>query len=130
MGLLFILIALVISITLHEFAHAWMGHYLGDDTARLQGRLTLDPRAHIDPVMTILIPLFLILFRSPVIFGAARPMPFNPWAVRGGKWGAAGVAAAGPATNLLIAAFCALWLRFIPLGQVGLQFMVTMVTVN
>ena len=72
MALLFLLIALVISLTLHEFAHAWMGHYLGDDTASNQGRLTLNPLAHIDPVMTVLLPLFLIGAHSPVIFGAAR----------------------------------------------------------
>ncbi|HSX48029.1 MAG TPA: site-2 protease family protein [Candidatus Nanoarchaeia archaeon] len=130
MALAFILIALIISITLHEFAHAWMGHYLGDNTAQMQGRLTLDPRAHIDPVMTVLMPLFLIIAHSPVIFGAARPVPFNPWAVRGGKWGAAAVAAAGPFTNLLIAAFCAVWLRFVPIGGIGTEFLVTMVEIN
>lgn len=130
MGLVFILIALVISITLHEFAHAWMGHYLGDNTAQMQGRLTLDPRAHIDPVMTVLMPLFLIIAHSPVIFGAARPVPFNPWAVRGGKWGAAAVALAGPATNLIIASLCAVWLRLVPIGASGTEFLVTLIEIN
>lgn len=102
------------SLTLHEFAHAWMSNFLGDSTARSQGRLTLNPLAHIDPVMTVAVPLLLIISGSPIVFGAARPVPFNPWAVRYGKWGAALVAAAGPATNLLLAVFFALWLHLQP----------------
>src|SRR6185312_46881 len=105
-------IALVIGLTLHEFAHAWMGHYLGDRTAQDQGRLTLNPLAHIDPLATLALPLLLILIHSPVVFAAAKPVPFNPWAVRGGRWGAALVGAAGPLTNLLIALFFSLWFRF------------------
>lgn len=118
------------AITLHEFAHAWMSDYLGDSTARSQGRLTLNPAAHIDPVMTLLLPLLLIIARSPVIFGAARPVPFNPWAVRYGKWGAALVAVAGPLTNILLAVFFALWLRTLPLSQGAVDFFVTLIMVN
>jgi Zn-dependent protease len=130
MDLIILLLALVLAITLHEFAHALMGHYLGDDTARLQGRLTLNPVAHIDPFLTLLLPLVLILAHSPVVFGAARPVPFNPWAVKWGKWGAALVAAAGPLTNLLLAGFFALWLRvFMPSGA-GAQLLVTMISLN
>lgn len=129
-GLLFLLIALVLSLTLHEFAHAWMSHYLGDDTASTRGRLTLNPLSHIDPVMTVLLPAVLILSHSPVVFGAARPVPFNPWAVRYGKWGAALVAAAGPAMNLLLAIFFALWLRFVPIGDVATQLFISIITVN
>lgn len=130
MSLVFILIALVLSITLHEFAHAYVGNYLGDQTARRQGRLTLNPLAHIDPLMTVLLPLFLILAHSPVIFGAARPVPFNPWAVRYGKWGVALVALAGPATNLFIAVFLAMWLRFTNLPPTAVNLLVTIIVVN
>ncbi len=130
MSIVFILIALVLSITLHEFAHAYVGAYLGDETARRQGRLTLNPLAHIDPLMTVLLPLFLILAHSPVIFGAARPVPFNPWAVRYGKWGVVLVALAGPATNLFIAVFLALWLRFFNLPPVAVNLLVTIIVVN
>src|SRR5688500_8719101 len=102
-GLVFLLFALIMALTLHEFAHALMGDWLGDRTARQEGRLTLNPIAHIDPFMTVLLPVLLILLKSPVIFGAAKPVPFNPWAVRFGKWGAAMVAVAGPAMNFLLA---------------------------
>lgn len=120
MEIVYLLVALVLALTLHEFAHALMGDYLGDQTARAEGRLTLNPAAHIDPFMTLLLPLMLILLRSPVIFGAAKPVPFNPWAVRYGKWGSALVAVAGPLTNLFIAVFFALWLGLLPGGSAEL----------
>lgn len=128
--MIYLLIALVMAITLHEFAHAWMSDYLGDSTARLQGRLSLNPLAHIDPFMTLLLPVLLILSGSPVVFGAARPVPFNPWAVRYGKWGSALVALAGPATNLILAVFFALWVRLVPLSHTAASLFVTIVSVN
>lgn len=97
--------ALILGLALHEFAHALMAHYLGDTTAQDQGRLTLNPLAHISLFTTLLLPVFLAIAHLPV-FAAAKPVPFNPWAVRGGRWGAAAVAAAGPFTNLLIALVC------------------------
>src|SRR3954463_12463752 len=108
------LIALVLALTLHEFAHALMSHYLGDTTAKDRGRLTLNPLAHIDPFATLALPLILILLHSPVVFGAAKPVPFNPWAVRWGRWGAALVALAGPLTNLLLACFFAACYQLLP----------------
>lgn len=125
-----LLVALVLALTLHEFAHALMGDYLGDSTARSQGRLTLNPAAHIDPFTTLLLPLILILAHSPVVFGAAKPVPFNPWAVRGGRWGAAAVALAGPATNLLLAVFFGLWLRIVPVSEMAYQILGAIVVVN
>jgi Zn-dependent protease len=122
MELLAQLVALVLGLTLHEFAHAWVGHYLGDTTARDQGRLTLNPLAHIDPLATLALPLLLILAHSPVVFAAAKPVPFNPWAVRGGRWGAALVGAAGPLTNLVIALFFALWIRVLPYNPTAALF--------
>ena len=88
--------------TLHEAMHAFMGYFLGDDTAKAQGRLTLNPLKHIDPIMTIALPLFLAVAGGP-IFGGAKPVPFNPARVRYGEWGAALVALAGPLTNFVIA---------------------------
>lgn len=130
MEIVILIVALLFSLTLHEFAHALAGDYLGDTTARNQGRLTLNPMAHIDPFMTLLLPLMLIALGSPVIFGAAKPVPFNPWAVRYGKWGAAMVAAAGPGTNLLLAVFFGLWLRFLPVGEAGAALLGSLVMVN
>ena len=124
------LLALVLALTLHEFAHGLMGYRLGDTTARDQGRLTLNPLAHIDPLATLALPLFLILIGSPVVFAAAKPVPFNPWAVRGGRWGAALVAMAGPATNLFLAVFFALWLRLLPYNSVTALLLGAMVVVN
>jgi Zn-dependent protease len=128
--ILALLIALVLALTLHEFAHALIGHYLGDTTARDQGRLTINPAAHIDPLMTLALPLVLILLGSPVVFGAAKPVPFNPWALRGGRWGAALVAFAGPATNLLLALFFGLWLRFGPTSVLSGEILGAIVAVN
>jgi Zn-dependent protease len=124
------LFALILGLTLHEFAHALTGHYLGDTTARDQGRLTLNPLAHIDPLATLALPLLLILVGSPVIFAAAKPVPFNPWAVRGGRWGAALVGAAGPFTNLAIACFFALCYRLLPYNSSSALFFGAIIVVN
>ncbi len=127
--LLFVLIALLLGLTLHEFAHALVGHYLGDDTAHAQGRLTINPLAHIDPVLTLAMPMLSFMLAG-VIIGAAKPVPFNPWMLRGGKWGAAAVAVAGPLTNLLIAVFFALWLRLAPSNVMVYEFVGIMIATN
>jgi len=93
---------ILVSMTLHEAMHGFMAYYLGDDTAKLQGRLTLNPLKHIDPFLTILLPILLAISGAP-IFGGAKPVPFNPARVRYGEWGAALVAVVGPLTNLLLA---------------------------
>ena len=128
--LVFYVIILVIVLTVHEFSHAWAGHKLGDMTAKAEGRLTLNPMAHIDPFMTLLLPLGLILIGSPVVFGAAKPVPFNPYAVRHGKWGVALVAVAGPASNLIMALVVGVYLRFVNLGGLAELFLVQFVVVN
>jgi Zn-dependent protease len=93
---------ILISMTLHEAMHAFTSYWLGDDTAKLQGRLTLNPVKHIDPFLTILLPLVLAVLGGP-IFGGARPVPFNPDRVKWDDWGAALIAIAGPLTNLVLA---------------------------
>ena len=97
-----VLIVILLSMTIHEAMHAFMGYVLGDSTAKEEGRLTLNPIRHIDPVMTILLPLIMVVLHAPV-FGGAKPVPFNPNRVRFGDWGAALVALSGPITNLVIA---------------------------
>ena len=124
------LIILVIALTIHEFCHAWAGHLLGDVTAKDHGRLTLNPLAHIDPLTTLLLPLGLIMLGSPVVFGAARPVPFNPYAVRYEKWGVVLVAIAGPFSNLAMAVVVGLYLRFVPIGGIYGQFLIQFVIVN
>lgn len=104
---------LIYSVILHEIAHGYVADRLGDPTARLSGRLTLDPRPHIDPIMTIALPLLLIFTGSPVIFGAAKPVPIDPFNFREPKKDTALTAAAGPVTNLLIALFFAIIVRLL-----------------
>lgn len=97
-----VIAVILVSMTLHEAMHAFVGYWLGDDTAKSQGRLTLNPIKHIDPFLTLILPVMLAIIGGP-IFGGAKPVPFNPERVRFGDWGAALVAVAGPLTNLLIA---------------------------
>ncbi|MCX6728859.1 MAG: site-2 protease family protein [Candidatus Saccharibacteria bacterium] len=94
----------LVSMTLHEAMHAYAGYWLGDDTARLSGRLSLNPIKHIDPFLTVLLPLLLAISGAP-IFGAAKPVPYNPNNIRWDEWGAALLAIAGPLTNLVLAFF-------------------------
>lgn len=91
--------SLVVAITIHEAMHAFTSHWLGDDTAQKEGRITLNPIKHVDPFGTILLPLItLIIFKVPLL--AAKPVPFNPARVKYEEFGAAMIAAAGPLTNL------------------------------
>lgn len=126
-----IIAVILLSMTLHEAMHAFMGYWLGDDTAKQEGRLTFNPVKHIDPFLTILLPVLLFLMNGP-IFGGAKPVPFNPQRVRYGEWGAALVALAGPLTNLLIAfiSYGILALTGIAVdGQIGF-ILIVMVQVN
>jgi len=93
---------ILFSMTFHEAMHGFVAYWLGDNTAKLQGRLSLNPIKHIDPFMTIILPIILAVSGLP-IFGGAKPVPFNPYNVRFGEWGAALVALAGPLTNFVIA---------------------------
>ncbi len=121
----------VVAITIHEYSHALVGHKLGDPTAQREGRLTLNPAAHIDPVTTLALPILLILAGSPVIFGAARPVPFNPYLVRYAEKGAALIALAGPMSNFVLAAMTALIVRLVPsLALAGGSLLILLIQVN
>lgn len=102
---------LALSIAFHEMMHAFVSDALGDDTARRQGRVTLNPFSHIDPITTVALPLILLLIGLPP-FGAARPVPFNPARVKFEEFGVALVALAGPLTNLLLAIVAGLIYRY------------------
>lgn len=106
---------LIYSVILHEIAHGWLADRLGDPTARLSGRLTLAPRPHIDLFMTILLPVLLVVSGSPVIFGAAKPIPVDPFNFRDKKKDLALTSAAGPMMNILIALFFGLLMRISPI---------------
>lgn len=121
----------LVSMTLHEAMHGFVAYWLGDDTAKREGRLTLNPIKHIDPFLTILLPIGLALLGGP-IFGGAKPVPFRPDQVRGGDWGSALVAIAGPLTNLFIAfIFYGIWVvSGAPTSDIIGQILSLMVTVN
>lgn len=95
-------IPLILAITLHEASHAFAARYFGDSTAYMLGRMTLNPVKHIDPIWTIAVPLLLLLFKSPFLFGAAKPVPVNFGALRNPKRDMIWVAAAGPLSNLVM----------------------------
>lgn len=105
-----IIASVLIAMTVHEAMHAYAGFLLGDTTAAEQGRISLNPLHHIDPLYTVILPVVTILFFGTPIL-AAKPVPFNPFQVRYGEWGAALVALAGPASNFLLAVIGALLLR-------------------
>lgn len=134
-GLIFqivvILGIILLSMTLHEAMHGFVAYYLGDDTAKREGRLTLNPIKHIDPFLTILLPLLLAITPGAPIFGGAKPVPFNPNRVRYDEWGAALVALAGPLTNFVIAfvLFGIYALMGAPAGLGG-QILILAVTIN
>jgi len=112
---IFTVIVLIISVILHEIAHGWAANALGDPTAKLQGRLSLNPVRHVDPVGSILIPAFLVLTNSSFLFGWAKPVPYNPYNLKkigtGAAWNEAIVGIAGVIVNLLIAGIFALLAR-------------------
>ena len=107
-----ILVALVISLSVHEFAHAWVSDRLGDPTARQLGRVTLNPKAHIDPLGMLLLVV--------AGFGWGRPVPFNPLNLKYPKRDSALIALAGPASNFMLAIITAAVLKFLNPGfQIG-----------
>ena len=105
-----IVVMLGVAFPIHEFAHAFAANQLGDSTARLFGRMTLNPVAHFDPIGGSLLAISILLGGG---FGWAKPTPVNPRNLRGGQWGEAMVAAAGPISNLMLAIAGAIPLRFI-----------------
>lgn len=110
---IFFLLALIVSIIIHEVSHGYVAEMLGDPTARLQGRLTLNPLPHIDMVGSLLLPVTLVLLHAPFMFGWAKPVPYNPYNLRNQRWGEALVAGAGPAVNIVLALGFGLVIRFV-----------------
>ena len=101
-SLLIVLGVILVSMILHELAHGVVAYWLGDDTAKREGRLTLNPLKHLDPVLSVVMPLLLLAMGMP-IFGGAKPVPINTRNLKHGVWGMALVAVAGPLTNILLA---------------------------
>jgi len=116
LDIIFAIIILIMSVVIHEVSHGYMASYLGDPTARLVGRLTLNPLKHLDPIGSFVVPLITSTFGF--VFGWAKPVPYNPHNLRGGKWGPALVAVAGPGANIVLALIAGSCIRFglAPLG--------------
>lgn len=102
MNIVIVLLIILGSVILHELSHGLVAYWLGDDTAKVAGRLTFNPIKHIDPFMSILVPVVLYLMHAPV-FGGAKPVPINTRNLKWREWGMALVAVAGPFTNFLLA---------------------------
>jgi len=109
------LVVLILSVIVHEVAHGYAANSLGDPTARLAGRLTLNPIPHIDLMGSIVLPALLVLTSSPILFGWAKPVPYNPFNLKNHRWGETLVALAGVATNFLLAIIFGLIVRFSPI---------------
>lgn len=122
-------VAILLSMGFHEAMHAFTAHWLGDSTAKEQGRLTLNPLKHIDVVTTVLLPVILILLGLPPIF-AAKPVPFNPALVKYDEFGAALIGIAGPLTNLFLAIIAALFLRGVNLSETLAHVYLIFIAVN
>ena len=102
-NLIVMIVPLLFAVTFHEVAHGWVAYRLGDPTAKWAGRLTLNPLKHLDPMGSFILPLMLFFFRSPIIFGYAKPVPVNFHNLANRRRDMILVAAAGPATNMLCA---------------------------
>ena len=117
--LIFQLAVLLMSVVIHEVSHGIVALWQGDPTAKLMGRLTLNPIKHLDIWGSFLVPLMLFVFSGGnFLFGWAKPVPYNPYNLRNQKWGPAMVGLAGPAANFLIAIVFGLALRFFPVSDV------------
>ena len=108
---IFAIAVLVFSVIIHEISHGYMAGFLGDPTARLAGRLTLNPAKHLDPLGSIIIPALLALSPGGFIIGWAKPVPYNPYNLKNQRWGDALVSGAGPASNIGIAIIFSIIMR-------------------
>lgn len=115
----FAVIVLVFSAVVHEVSHGFIAEKLGDPTARLAGRLTLNPLKHLDPFGSVILPLLLSLLPGGIIFGWAKPVPYNPYNLKNPEKGAALIAVAGPVSNLCIAVILSAVYHLLPF--VGLE---------
>jgi len=133
-SIIFFFVIIIPSAILHEYMHGWVADQLGDPTARYAGRLTLDPRVHIDKFGTIILPAVMLLFGlltgSYFLFAYAKPVPYNPYNLKNQKWGPALVAFAGPFANLFLAFIFGLIIQFAPLSATMIELAFIIVYAN
>lgn len=122
---IFMIIILIMSVVVHELAHGYTALYYGDQTARLAGRLTLNPLKHLDLVGSVIVPLLFILLPGNIVLGWAKPVPYNPYNLRDIKWGTIAVASAGVLTNFFIAFIFGMLIRLaLAVGIYSVPFLV------
>jgi Zn-dependent protease len=129
---IFQIIILIISVVAHEVAHGFAALHFGDKTALYKGRLTMNPLKHIDPIGTVILPIMLVLLKSPIGFGWAKPVPYNPYNFTNRTLGTRVVALAGVLTNFALALIFGLLLRFFgpTLGVGGETILYLIVLIN
>lgn len=120
-GAVITLVIILFSMVLHELSHGLVAYWLGDTTAKEDGRLTLNPLKHLDPFMSVLLPMMLYFMNAPV-FGGAKPVPVNSRNLKGREWGMALVALAGPLMNFILAFIGFLVFRFGGYSDIAVQF--------
>lgn len=128
---IFLVVIIIFSAVIHEVMHGVAADYLGDKTARYAGRLTLNPIPHLDPFGSVILPILLALGNSPIFFGWAKPVPYNPYNLKPGRSSEAIVAGAGPASNLAIAIIMGLVIRIgvLPPEVASVLFLIVAVNV-
>ncbi len=129
MEFLFIIVIVVMSVVIHEVSHGYAALALGDPTAKYEGRLTLNPISHLDPLGSVLVPMAGYLLGGFIV-GWARPVPFNPYNLKNQRWGEALVAVAGPLSNILLAIVFSLVIRFAPVSQAFFDLAVFVIILN
>ncbi len=134
-NLIISILVLIFSVVVHEVSHGYVAYLLGDPTAKYAGRLTLNPLKHLDPWGSFLVPLLLFISNVGVIFGWAKPVPYNPYNLRDQKKGPALVGLAGPLSNLALALLAAVFVRsFLVFGilmeGLAAQFFLTVILIN
>jgi Zn-dependent protease len=130
---IFQILILIFSVVIHEVSHGYAALMLGDVTAKYAGRLTLNPIKHIDPFGSVILPLIMSLLPGGLIFGWAKPVPYNLNNLNNKRWGEVIVALAGPASNLVIAAVFGLLIRysqFLDLGKSFIDLALVVVLIN
>jgi len=123
---------LIVSVVVHEVSHGYVAYLLGDPTAKYAGRLTLNPIKHLDPWGSVIIPLLLVVSGAGIIFGWAKPVPYNPYNLKDQKKGPALVGVAGPLSNLALAIFAGIGMRILYImgNSNGLFFEILLIVVT
>jgi len=130
LDIIFGIIGLIFSVVVHEVSHGYAALALGDPTAKLSGRLTLNPLKHLDPFGSVILPGILVILQSPFLLGWAKPVPYNPYNLRKGRWGPIMVAAAGPLSNFVIAFVLSVFVRLGAVPFSAFSIVITLIIIN